>query len=83
VPSALWMPLTFRMVEQPGAALWWAIRIVLAMVGLASLALLWALLRLEPSQPRLAHALAVAGGVAFCFQTALLDALVWPVFFPR
>jgi hypothetical protein len=26
--------------------------------------------------------LAIAGAIAFSFQTALLDALVWPAYFP-
>jgi len=55
---------------------------VLAVVGAASLGVLVALLALEPKGSRLAHALAVAGCVFFCIQTALLDAIVWPAFFP-
>jgi hypothetical protein len=81
-PSALWMPLTFRMVDQPSPALWAAIRLVLALVGLGSLGLLAALLRLTPRQPEVAHRLAVGGAILFCVQTALLDAVVWPAFFP-
>jgi hypothetical protein len=81
VPSALWMPLTFAMLESPGAGLWAAIRGVLALVGVGSVGLLAALLRLEPREPRWAWGLAVLGLAAFCFQTAVLDALVWPAFF--
>ena len=51
LPSALWMPLTFAMLERPSGALWWAIRLVLALVGLASLGLLAALLALYPRGP--------------------------------
>jgi hypothetical protein len=83
LPSALWMPLTFEMLEAPGDALWLAIRVVLAVVGLGSLGLLAALLAVRPREPAWAHGLAVAGCVAFAVQTALLDALVWPAFFPR
>jgi hypothetical protein len=82
-PSALWMPLTFEMLEAPSAGLWAAIRLVLAAVGLGSLGLLAALLAVRPREPAWAHALAVAGCAAFAVQTALLDALVWPAFFPR
>jgi hypothetical protein len=82
-PSVLWMPLTFAMLRQPGAGLWLAIRLTLALVGLASLGLLGALLGLEPRRPAWACWLAVAGSLAFCTQTALLDALVWPVLFLR
>jgi hypothetical protein len=82
VPSALWMPLTFAMIENPSAGLWVAIRLTLAAVGVGSLLLLAALLWLQPRSPRLAHRLAVLGSIAFTFQTAILDMLVWPAYFP-
>ncbi|MBM3156917.1 MAG: hypothetical protein FJ004_06495 [Chloroflexi bacterium] len=81
-PSALWMPLTFAMLKKPGRALWWAIRITLFVVGLGSLGLLLALLGLEPVESAPLRWLAVSGSVFFCVQTALLDALVWPKYFP-
>jgi hypothetical protein len=82
VPSALWMPLTFAMLKQPSEPLWWAIRVTLATVGLGAVGLFGALVGLRPRQPALAYGLAVAGTLAFCFQTAFLDAVVWPAFFP-
>ena len=82
LPSALWMPLTFSLLEAPSDALWWAIRGVLAVVGLGSLGLLAGLVAVRPSPPSLAHRLAVLGSLPFCFQTAVLDAVVWPVYFP-
>jgi hypothetical protein len=82
VPSALWMPLTFAMLESPSGALWWTIRGVLAAVGVGSVGLLAALASARPRQAVGARWLALAGAVAFCFQTAALDALVWPAFFP-
>ena len=81
VPSALWMPLTLRMLEQPSAGLWLGICLVLAAVALGSLGLLGALLSLRPRQPRWAYWLAVAGSVTFSIQTVLLDAVVWTAFF--
>lgn len=81
-PSALWMPLIFDMLKKPSRGLWWAIRLTLAVVGLASLGLLWALLSLNTKEPAYLYWLAVAGAVFFCIQTAVLDALVWPAFFP-
>jgi hypothetical protein len=81
VPSALWMPLTFTMLAQPSTSLWYAIRIVLAVVGLASIGLLGSLIRLRPQRPAWAYWLAVVGGVAFSIQTAVLDALIWPTYF--
>jgi len=77
IPSALWMPLTFLAVENSSLALLWTVRIVLAVVGLASLGLLLALLTVKPPQPLWAHKLAITGCVFFCIQTVLLDAIVW------
>jgi len=81
VPSALWMPLTFMMVQQPSTWLWLMIRVVLTVVGLSSLGLLAALLFLKPKRRRWAYWLAVAGAVGFSIQTAILDALVWTAYF--
>jgi hypothetical protein len=84
LPSALWMPLTFAYLESPSAPLWWTVRGVLLLVGAGSLGVLAALL----AQPRGSEgrgrgwAAAVAGACAFSLQTALLDALVWPAYFP-
>jgi hypothetical protein len=82
LPSALWMPLTFRMLESPGGGLWLGIRVVLFAVGIGSLGLLGALVAVRPGTPSVAYKLAIAGSLAFCSQTALLDALVWPAYFP-
>jgi hypothetical protein len=82
IPSFLWMPLTLAMLRQPGDLLWWAIRTVLAVVGLSSLGLTAALVALTPRTPRWAYVLAVAGSLPFALQTAVLDAVLWPAFFP-
>lgn len=82
VPSALWMPLTFSMLESPSDGLWWTIRLTLAAVGVGSLGLLAGLIAVRPRAPSVAHKLAIAGSLAFCSQTAILDALVWPAYFP-
>lgn len=82
IPSALWLPLTSAMVQQPSGTLWLLIRLVLALVGLASAGLLLALLGLRPRQPARVYWLAVAGSAAFSFQTAVLDLFVWTAFFP-
>ena len=58
------------------------IRVVLALVGLGSLALVVALLRMQPRGPRVSWALAVVGSLLFLFQTGVLDALVWTHYFP-
>jgi hypothetical protein len=81
-PSALWLPLTSAMVQQPDGSLWLAVRLVLLMVAVGSVLLLLALLSLRPRTPVRAYWIAVAGGVAFCLQTAVLDLFVWTAFFP-
>jgi len=81
-PSALWMPLTYAALGNPDSSLYyWAVRITLAIVGLASLALLGVLLSLHSGESSPTYWLAVAGSVFFCIQTAVLDAVVWSVYF--
>jgi hypothetical protein len=80
-PSAIWLQLTERMIAQPSAWMWVVVRVDLALVGIGSLGLLASLLVLAPDAPR-GRTLAIAGLVPFCLQTALLDALIWPAFFP-
>lgn len=82
VPAALWLPLTAAMVQQPSSLLWLGIRVVLAAVGIGSVALLLALLSLRPRLPAGAYWLAIFGALAFCFQTAVLDLFVWTALFP-
>jgi hypothetical protein len=80
--SALWMPLTYAALGHPGSSLYyWAVRITLAIVGIASLALLGVLLSLHSSESSPTYWLAVAGNVFFCIQTAVLDGIVWSVYF--
>lgn len=83
LPSALWMPLTNRYGGDPSPGLWIAIRVVLLVVGLASIALAWALLRLEPHDRGAAYWVAVAGSIYFAFHTFVLDAILWAALFRR
>lgn len=80
IPSALWMPLTQQMIADPSPALWWSIRLVLFTVGLASVLLIEAVRSAEPRGR--GRVLAIVGAVFFAFQTAVLDALIWPAYFP-
>ena len=82
IPSALWTPLTLVMLRAPSPWLWTIVRLTLAAVALGSLGLLTALLTLHPGEPRWAYWAAVMGSVPFCVQTVVLDALIWPAFFP-
>lgn len=81
VPSAFWMPLTNVYVGNPTTGTWIWVRIVLAVVGLASIALFWSLLSLQAKAPGVSYWLAVAGSGYFAFHTAILDAIVWAFLF--
>jgi hypothetical protein len=79
--SAFWMPLTNMYVTNPGTGLWVWIRVVLAVVGLASIALLVALLTMHGRVSGVSHWLAVIGSGYFAFHTTVLDAIVWAALF--
>ena len=79
--STFWMPLTNIFLANPGTALWIGIRAVLAIVGLSSCALAWVLISLHAKETGLAYWLAVAGSAYFAFHTAVLDMILWPIFF--
>ena len=81
IPSAFWMPLTNFYTSNPGTGVWIGIRMVLVLVGLASIALVWALLSLQTKVPSTSYWLAVAGSGYFAFHTAILDAIVWAALF--
>jgi hypothetical protein len=81
LPSAFWMPLTNMYVSHPGSGIWIAVRTVLVIVGLASIALCWALLSLQTKNHGIAYWLAVVGSGYFAFHTAILDAIVWAALF--
>jgi hypothetical protein len=82
VLSALWMPLTFVMLDKPSALLWITIRLILTGVGIGSIGFLAAVFTLKPTGPVWVHRAALFGCVLFAFQTAILDAMVWPAYFP-
>jgi hypothetical protein len=82
VGSALWLPLTFRMLERPSAALWALVRLDLAVVAAGALGLLGCLLLARPRDRSPLFWAASIGLLAFCWQTVVLDALVWPSYFP-
>jgi hypothetical protein len=81
IASAFWMPLTNMYVNNGGNGLWIAVRSVLALVGLGSIALLWVLLALQPATRGIAYWLAVGGAGYFAFHTAILDGIVWAALF--
>lgn len=83
IPSAFWMPLTNLYVSDPSTVLWIAIRAVLAIVGLASIAMVWALLALDLQDRGVAYWAAVIGSAYFAFHTFVLDAVIWAALFRR
>ena len=81
IPSAFWMPLTNLYVDDPSSGTWAAIRVVLFLVGLASIALAWALFTLRPGNRGKAYWAAVVGSCYFAFHTFVLDAILWAALF--
>jgi hypothetical protein len=82
-PSAAWLPLTAALLQAPSGALWWSTRAVLALVAVGSSTLLGTLAAIVLRRGGTLAWIAVAGCVPFWIQTAILDALVWPAYFPR
>jgi len=80
--SAFWMPLTYKLIETQQRGWWIYIRLVLFIVALASLALLCALLMINQKEPDWSYRLAVCGAAIFFIQTGVMDAFIWPAFFP-
>jgi hypothetical protein len=81
IPSAFWMPLTNAYVGNPSTGIWIGVRTVLALVGIASISLVWALLSLQGKVPGISYWMAIAGSAYFAFHTAILDAIVWAALF--
>jgi len=76
--STIWMPLCFAVLDHGWPV--GSVQIVLAATAAASLTMLWHVIT-DPVRDRLRIA-ACVGAAAFCLQTVLLDAIIWPRFFP-
>jgi hypothetical protein len=81
IPSAFWMALTFHHAEHPGPWTWSAVRGVLALTALGSIALVVCLVWMRPMPVTTSWILALVGAAVFAFHTAVLDALLWPVLY--
>jgi len=81
IPSALWMPLSLQMLENPRPIIWMSIRIVLTLVGLASFAVTVGLILIQPKQTGLYYWSSVVTSGFFAFHTGILDAILWPYFY--
>ncbi len=82
IPSSMWTPLTAAMLQTPASGFWVLIRADLALVALGSTLLLAILARLAVRGGGKLAWISVAGAIPFWFQTAILDAVVWPYYFP-
>ena len=76
------MPLTFAMLKTPSDVIWLAIRSVLIVTGIASVALLVSLFASDAERGDWLFWAAVMGLILFIIQTAILDAVIWPHYFP-
>ena len=81
LPSILWMPFLFAHIGATGGGWWIAVRVVLVLVGIGSLALLAALITVAPRDGGAAYWLAVVGAALFAIQTAVNDMFIWPALF--
>ena len=81
--SALWMPLVNVMAVNPGTVVWVGIRLVLAIVALASLGVFIALLTINPRPTGLFYYSALIGMLWFSIHTGILDAILWPYFWGK
>lgn len=78
--STFWMPLTNVMVSNPSTFVWISIRVVLAVVALASLGVFILLLRLDPKPSGAFYIASLISIFLFTFHTGVLDAILWPYF---
>lgn len=81
--SAFWMPLTNIMVSNPSMIVWVSIRIVLFVVGLASLLIFIALLSLNPRPSGIFYVATLVSIFCFTVHTGILDAILWPYFWSK
>jgi hypothetical protein len=77
IPSAFWLPLTTSAIEKSSQFLACLTRLDLALVAIASLGLLYAIIKVQPQKTSWLHYLAILGSLFFCFQTVILDAIIW------
>jgi hypothetical protein len=81
IPSAFWMPLTNLYSGEPSGGSWAGIRVVLFLVGLASIALAWAVFTLRPRNRDWTWWAALVGSCWFAVHTFVLDAILWAALF--
>ena len=82
-PSAIWIYLTIAMIENPTPFLWIFIRLVLFTVGFSSVALLTSFLTSNFDRSSWLYLASIISLIFFSIQTMLLDALIWPYYYPK
>ena len=75
--SALWMPLTVAAIQRQSDFIRYCVFVLLWIVAGATIVAIWALAAMETTAPSWSQRLAVAGALAFAFQTVVLDGIVW------
>tara|TARA_Y100000739_G_C20538382_1_gene432378 strand:+ start:174 stop:710 length:537 start_codon:yes stop_codon:yes gene_type:complete len=83
LPSAIWIYLTFAMISNPSPFLWLTIRLVLFIVGFSSMILLSSFFMSNFEKTNWLYIASIIGLTFFCIQTMLLDAIIWPYYFPK
>ena len=82
IPSAFWISMTFAMIINPSVFLWIGIRIILFTVGFSSIGLLAAFFYSDFDKSSWLFYAGIAGIIPFSIQTMILDAIIWPHYFP-
>lgn len=81
IPSALWLPLTIAVLQQPSAWLWYLTRLDLALVAIGSL-MLYKPIAQACANNLLQRRFTLGLYSFFVLQVLILDALIWPAYFP-
>lgn len=83
IASALWIPLTNLMVTNPSSLVWFCVRSVLFITGIASILIFIALLTLNPRPSGAHYILTLVSIFIFSIHTSILDAIIWPYFWNK
>ena len=81
MPSVVWLPLLAFYGADPTPMLWLTIRVVLFLVGGGASLVAYMLIRRAAHGPAVAW-VAVVMFFFFWLQTMVLDALIWPAYYP-
>lgn len=82
IPSALWVPLTAWVIASPSLLLWYGVRLDLFLVAVGAAMILAETFQHARAKRSVVGTLPLAGAIPFFVQTGILDALIWPAFYP-